>query len=562
MLVLGLADNHDSGAALLEDGRLLAACGQERFDRVKNSGTFPFSAIDAVLNIAERKASEVDRVVVGTAYTPSWLLRRWPSLHHSRKGSENQFDPLLNLYITYQVGLRRLGLQGLEIRACQKVLQGRCLEAGLHNAQLNLMDHHAAHAHAAYRSQQHSECLVLTADAMGDGVTCSTWRGQQGNLDKLWDQSGFAALNTYYSRITQLLGFRPNRHEGKITGLAAMTEPPEDLLAHFREQLHFVGPGFSRTNYLQRQHPEDSFHKQLSTRTREEVASALQANLEEAVTQWVSHWIEKTGIHNIALCGGIFANVKLNQRIAELDNVATLWVYPNMGDGGLAVGAALAASNRPPMPSETMYQGPQYSENEIIRELRIAGLNKTRPDDLALEAATLLEAGKVVGRFAGRMEFGPRALGNRSLLVRPDSPNVNTWLNEQLDRSEFMPFAPVVRQEDAGRFFHGYEKARESARFMTVCFPCTEEFQSLAPGAVHVDGTARPQVLSASDNADYYALLDAFAQRTGLPALINTSFNRHEEPIVCSPHDAISAWKESQLDALILGPFLVLREES
>ena len=192
-----------------------------------------------------------------------------------------------------------------------------------------------------------------------------------------------------------------------------------------------------------------------------------------------------------------------------------------------------------------------------MKELKIAGLKGQRPEDLASVVADLLADGQVVARFDGPMEFGPRALGNRTLLVRPDAPDVNEWLNKRLERTEFMPFAPVVLEEDAGRLFVGVDKARDAARFMTVCFEATDEMKQLCPGCVHVDGTARPQIIRHEDNPAYAAILRAFKNKTGIPALINTSFNMHEEPIVCSPYDAIRAWKRGKLDALILGPYLI-----
>jgi carbamoyltransferase len=561
MLILGLADNHDSGAVLVEDARILAACGQERIDRQKNSGAFPWGAIDAVLDVAGKRLRDIDRVVFGTSFTPSYALRRWPDLHHNRKGADNQFDYLLNLYILYQVGLVKRGMQGMELRAC-KALLGKQLKKGGIEAPVDLMDHHSAHAQAAWRTQALDPCLVFTVDAMGDGTTVGVWLGRDGELEKLWSQSGLAAINTYYSRVTQFLGFLPNRHEGKVTGLAALADPPEALLAHFRTLLRFEAPGFSTLDYRKRQSVDDPFYKELSRWSREEVAAATQTVLEEAVCALVDHWVAETGVADIALCGGIHANVKLNQRISELPAVDSMWVFPHMGDGGLPLGAALAAANAPPATLETLYLGPRYTDNEIARELHLAHLKKTRPEDLAKEVANLLAQGKVVARFDGAMEYGPRALGNRSVLVRPDDPKVNDWLNDRLDRSEFMPFAPVVRAEDAPTFFPGLDKASQAARFMTTCFPCTPAFRKAAPGAVHVDDTARPQVLRREDNPDFYRILEEFCSATGLPALINTSFNRHEEPIVCSPHNAIRSWRESELDALAIGPYLVLRDAS
>ena len=557
MLILGLSDNHDASAALVADGQLVGACAQERIDRVKNSGAFPWGAIDAVLNQAGVKAREIDRVVFGTAFTPSWALRRFPEVHHGRKASGGQFDPSLNAYISYQVALRSTGMHMQEAEACRRLLDKRMVQRGFRKAQVEVLDHHTTHAQAAYRAQEHATCLVLTVDAMGDGRSASCHVGRNGLLELQWSQSGFAAINTFYSRITELLGFTANRHEGKVTGLAALATPPPKLLEHMRDKLSFRRGRFSRENYLRRHSPQDPWYRALQRYSREEIAAAAQQTLEEAVCDLVRHHVRRTGISTVAVCGGVFANVKLNQRIAELDCVSTLSVFPNMGDGGLAVGAALASAGAPPRTLESLYLGPRFTDEDIGRALAVAGLRPQKGAKVQPRVLDLLEAGKVVARFDGAMEFGPRALGNRSLLVRPDDPSANDWLNARLSRSEFMPFAPVVLDEDAERCFVGVDKARDSARFMTVCFDATPEFAQDCPGVVHVDGTARPQLLREQDNPSLHGLLRAWKQRTGLPALVNTSFNLHEEPIACTPGDACRAFKQGRLDALWIGPYLV-----
>jgi len=555
--ILGFADNHDSSAAIAVDGEIVAACGQERIDRVKNSSAFPWGAIDAVVDRAGLRYRDIDRVVCGTAFTPSFLLRRFPAFHQERKHGGGQFSYALNLYLAYQSGLRAAGLHGLEVEACRRLLTDRLEERPFEIDRVDMVDHHAAHAEAAYRTQPRSRCLVVTVDAMGDGQSVTVWEGRDGDLTQRFGQSGLAAINTYYSRATEYLGFRPNRHEGKVTGLAAYAEPPEALLTHFRGLLRFVGPGVSVQNVLARQSPTDRFWGVLESYSREEIAAALQRVLEEALTALVAHWVGSTGVSHVALCGGVFANVKLNQRIAELDTVDSLWVYPNMGDGGLAAGGALATAAPEPSALSTLYLGPTYSDSAIARELNIAGLRPDKPADLAREVATRLAAGKVVARFSGAMEWGPRALGNRSILYRPDDPTVNDWLNQRLSRTEFMPFAPAVMAEDAPRLFRGYDKAPQAARYMTVCFDALPEMASLGRGVVHIDGTARPQVVHEHDNPEYWHILRHFKALTGLPAVINTSFNLHEEPIVCSPFDAIRAWRQGELDALAIGPYLV-----
>ena len=567
MIILGIADNHDAGAAVVADGELISAVNQERIDRVKHSGAFPWGAIDAALEAAGLRPRDVDRVVFGTAFTPSAALRAMPAMHQARKG-DGQFSPLLHAYIVYQSALRRSGLHELEIDACRHILRKRLQDRHLDRAELHLMDHHEAHAQGAFRTQPLDPCLVLTADAMGDGSSATAWVGQAGELEQRFRQSGLACINTFYSRITELLGFTPNRHEGKVTGLAAYAEPPAELLEHLRQRFRFVGPGFLRMNPTRLDRADDAYHRYILRWKREEVASAAQRVLEEMVTGFVRYHIRQTGLHDLAVSGGIFANVKLNQRIAELPEVHSLWVMPHMGDGGLAAGAALGSAGAAPRRLSHASLGPAFGRRDCSKSLERAGLPReevasmTTLDGVAGDVervAAVLAGGGAVGRFHAAMEWGPRALGHRSVLAPATDPAVNEWLNERLSRSEFMPFAPVVRAEDAPEYFVGFDKASNAARFMTVCFDCTDTFKQLAPAAIHVDGTARPQVVSQVTDPDLHALLTRMDQLTGVPILINTSFNIHEEPIACTPDDGVRAYTQAKLDGLWMAPYVVIR---
>jgi carbamoyltransferase len=232
-----------------------------------------------------------------------------------------------------------------------------------------------------------------------------------------------------------------------------------------------------------------------------------------------------------------------------------------MGDGGLPVGAALGAAGAEPAHLSHVFLGPSYDDRHIERLLEGAGVAFTRPADLAGEVAQLIADKRVVARCDGAMEWGPRALGNRSILYRPDDPAVNDWLNKRLKRTEFMPFAPMTLAEHAPDLYKGLDKAADAARFMTVCFEVSEQMTRDCAGVVHVDGTARPQVLHREDSPRMHELLEAFHRITGLPTIVNTSFNMHEEPIVCSPADALRAWQAADLDALVLGPFVIRRAE-
>ena len=565
MITLGIADNHDSGAALTIDGALVAAVNQERVDRIKGSGAFPWGAIDATLEIAGVKAGEVDRVVVGTAFTPSAALRAFPSLHQRARAQEGTFGTALHAYVSYQSVLRKTGLYSLEVDACEQILRKQLRARPFDKADVVMMDHHQSHAEGAYRTQAQDPCLVLTVDAMGDGTTATVWMGHQGHLEQRFNQTGLAAINSFYARVTELLGFRPNRHEGKITGLAAMAEAPAALVAHMKTRVCWEGERFSRSSLRRAEHKGDPFWSEIAGWPREEVAAAAQQVLEEAVLAFASVWLDRTRSRSLAVSGGIFANVKLNQRLAELEEVDHLWVFPHMGDGGLALGAALGADGVAPAAMESARLGQEFSQRDCYKALKRAevdfenweerGAVEGAPGDVA-RVAGLLAEGKVVGCFQGRMEWGPRALGARSVLVRPDLPQVNDWLNKRLARSEFMPFAPIVRAEDGERWFKGLGKVADSARFMTVCVDCTDDFKARCPGAVHVDGTARPQLLREQDDPRLHRLLGLVGEKTGTPVLINTSFNRHEEPIVCTPSDATKAAVESRFHALWMGPYV------
>ena len=557
-VVLGIADNHDAGAVLVIDGRVVAAVSEERLDRIKNSGAFPSRSIDWVMKKGGIGPADIDLVALGTTFTPAAALRALRGVHHRLKSDLSQFSYLLHLYILYQVALRRLHLVGVERTLSLPVLR-RALGAMGVRARLVFMDHHRAHAFSAALTSPFERSLAITIDAMGDGLSLSVHRAENGRLETLFEQSGRASINTYYSRITEYLGFRPLRHEGKITGLAALAPPPERLVERCAQEMRFVSPGFSSINYLRPASPRDPFYRFLDGFTRAEIASAAQANLEKQVCAFISWWIARSGIHHLSLAGGVFANVKLNQRINELDEVAGIHVYPHMSDGGLAAGAAMAVGGCARQPIPSPYVGPEIAEKDALDALRDAGVPFRKPGDIAQVVAQYLAEGRVVARAAGALEWGPRALGNRSILYRPDDPSVNDRLNKRLHRTEFMPFAPSTLEADAAQCYLHLDGALDSARFMTLCFECSPAMKASCPGVVHVDGTARPQIVRREDNAPYHQILTRFKALTGKGSIVNTSFNMHEEPIVANAKDALNAWRRADLDALVLGPFFITR---
>ena len=297
---------------------------------------------------------------------------------------------------------------------------------------------------------------------------------------------------------------------------------------------------------------------------RADLAASVQTHTEDMVVQYVRHWLARTGKTQVAMAGGLFANVSVNRRVHEIPGVTEVFIHPGMSDEGMSVGATLAAyydtpESRPEkrrLCMEHVYLGPEFSDEDIRKALAREGINAEYHPDIELVIAAKLAEGAVVARFNGHMEYGPRALGNRSILYQPTDPSVNDWLNEALRRTEFMPFAPSTLAEEAERCYRHVEGARNTARFMTITFECTPWMRQHCPGVVHVDETARPQLVSPEDNPSYYAIIREYYRLTGLPSIINTSFNMHEEPIVCTPEDAIRAFKLGHLDYLAIGHYL------
>jgi carbamoyltransferase len=276
----------------------------------------------------------------------------------------------------------------------------------------------------------------------------------------------------------------------------------------------------------------------------------------------------KTGRRKIALVGGVHANVKVNQRIAAIPGIENVFVFPQMGDGGLALGAAYLAwaKHNPgaarPRALRSLYLGPDFSESQIADQLAALNMPFQKPNNMPFSIAQYLRANKIVARFDGRMEYGPRALGNRSILCQAVERNMNDRLNCRLQRTEFMPFAPVIREDDATDFFDIRKNSLHAAEFMTISCDVTRRCKLEAPAIVHVDGSARPQVIRRALNSGYYDILTEYKKLTGHSVLVNTSFNMHEEPIVCSPKDAMASFFRSGLDVLALGPFLITNDKS
>ncbi|MCI0464949.1 MAG: hypothetical protein L0Z62_49135 [Gemmataceae bacterium] len=606
MRVLGISPlDKDATVSFLEDGHVVFACAEERLSRVKLQDGFPHRAlrlglertgwdpalIDSVAYAffdgdgearLIQEALEADAAAHGwrcTAPSLSQVRAIWSNGYqvdraHRIPGLAAEADEFMPPKPWLKRQLYRMVARSAVVdwhahrhyfrkwaasASADHRERTRQLNEGLAayglGDKLRRFHHHDTHAANAFHASGFDEALLVILDGYGSGKCGGVYVGDRAGVRPLHRFAFPNSLGQHYENVTSALGFKPSRHEGKIVGLAAYGNGDvlrSALRARFRCQ---DGDIVIRggMNYL--------FTRALTQRfAKRDIAAAYQQVLEDVTQEMVKYWLEKTGLSKVAVSGGVHANVKLNQRIRETGGVEEVFVYPNMGDGGCGTGAAMLVfdpSVFPARPFENVYFGPGFSTTEIEAALLENGLAYERPEGIEERVAELLTQDFIIGRFDGRMEYGPRALGNRSILYPARDPEVNQWLNHQLGRTEFMPFAPAALASEAHRLFKDLSGCEKTAEFMTITFNCTAEMVRLCPAAVHIDGTARPQLVSPTTNPSFHRILRRYFELTGIPALINTSFNMHEEPIVCTPGDAIRAFLLGNIDYLAIGSFLV-----
>lgn len=597
MIILGLNLAIDATAVLLKDGKIIAAIGEERLSRKKLHLGFPRRAVKMCLEIGKIRGEDVDVAVVSfneylTAHPLITEILFHPDVGQIEPENNITFIALLKEGIRTVRNYPNAYLSGLMPWQWEQYNRDRYLQElhalGITNARLETVDHHLAHAASAFYCSGFSDALIVTADGAGDRLSATLSIGEQGNIRRIQSVPKRFSFGLLYAAVTKYLGFKPHRHEGKITGLAAYGSS-ERTLPVLRRLLTVSSNGriigaigqypkerrlerlrwFMRGSFLRQWEVNEMigvFRREFRGIRREDVAAGVQEWLEETVSIWVQKALRKTKKHTVALAGGVFANVRLNQRISELPGVKHIYVQPNMGDGGTALGATLLVlrdhltshgKQLSPRLMRHVYFGPSFSDKDIQDAIHRARQRARRVRDIEGYAAQAVASGKIVGWFQGAMEFGPRALGNRSLLAPATDRSINDSLNTRLKRTEFMPFAPSMLSSDTKRYLHYHRPSDIPSRFMTITFDCTRAAKKEIPAVVHVDGTARPQLVDRNANPRYYRVLKEYKRLTGLSAFVNTSFNIHEEPIVCTPNDAIRSYKLGSCDILILGNYVV-----
>jgi len=558
-LIVGLhAGYHDSSAVVFEDYTFKAAVQLERLTRIKGDASkFPYDCIEEVLSVVGAKHSDVGAVAISRMYFPNEVFKHpwWWRVYRSyirRKTARGLATEIRT----------SCALSPEEVIDSRKALQFvRLPEARA----IHFYDHHEAHALPALFYTDWDSALLVTADGAGDNVSYSHRHFKDGKLftvyggEETWHTrlppGGMAHL---YQAVTGALGFRENRHEGKITGLAAFGRPVlyDEIVSHFWvTDEGLIRSKFPRTATL------FNYIRQIAPRVkREDAAASVQKVVEDLMLTSVRRLLERYPARKLGLAGGLFANVRLNQLLAEKLPIDEIFVFPPMGDEGLPVGGVLAyLLRRDGMVQwlkerrrlENVYLGRDY-DSEIDGTLRATpGVRQTQAASPAEDAARRIAVGKIGAIYTGRMEYGPRALGARSILASPQNRETHEMLNKRLDRTEFMPFAPVVAAEHAAEIFEISNVNSYACRFMTIACKVREPWRARIPAVVHVDGTARPQVVTRDLNPLYYDILAAYGRLTGVPVLVNTSFNVHEEPIVNAPAECVQALIDGRIDFLV-----------
>jgi len=575
MYTLGInAVYHDCSATLVRDGVVLAAAEEERFTHVKHgkrplpftTWQLPFHAIDYCLAHAGIDIGQVDHFAY--SYDPSLLLQEQapeghivlplePSRSSSPTATSSPWDPL---FLSYVVNAPRQLADGAP-HHLQERLRGATAADIIRR--WHFVEHHLAHEASAFLAAPFDEAAVLTMDGRGESATTSYGHYAQGRYRRIKQVNLPHSLGLLYEEVTRYLGFLHSSDEYKVMALASFGQP---RYVDFFEEIMRVGDDGDYTvsplALAERFGPPRRRGGPLEER-HYDLARSLQFALEQTVER-MARWLHReTGSPNLCMAGGVALNCVMNARLRENGPFSQVWVQPAAGDSGTSLGAALwvdsqqRAGKGRRWAMDHAFLGPEFDDEEIEAFLQRSKLSYRKPDDIAEATAELLAQDKIVGWFQGRMEFGPRALGARSILASPIDPGMQARLNEIKDREDFRPVAPVVMEERARDWFATGRPGPIVAPFMLFVFDVLEDKAARIPAVRHTDGTARVQTVRRAQHPLYYDLLAAFERRTGVPVLVNTSFNTRGEPVVCTPRDAIECFWTSPLDALAIGSFLL-----
>jgi len=578
--ILGINESHGASASLIKNGEIVASASEERFTKVKNQTGYPEKSIKFCLNFAGIRGKDLSSVNFGYIHPLQLMTEKRNNLKGIyyylailSENIQNLFNLVPDIAITI-FKIRSILYSNLFLKkSISEYTNEISTIFSISPNQVNHIDHQTSHAYAAFYANPNKtkKSIVITLDGSGDNLCSRIFTVIDEKWKLLSSTESTYSLGFLYLYTTMYLGMKPNEHEYKVMGLAPYAHVKDSLKVteRFRKIMHVDDleikssiPHISMQEYIK---------KNLEGFRFDVIAGGIQLFTEEIVLKLVTNAIQKTGIKNIVLSGGVFMNVKANMLISQLPEVQSLFIMPSCTDESVAIGAAYygylkhiknSAIRIQPKAISNLYLGPEYPNKEITVIIR--KLKKEQPTwvikkllNPAKEIAKILSDGNILARFSGRMEFGARALGNRSILSRADNPDTIRIINEQIKGRDFwMPFAPVILKER----MHNYiinPKNLESP-FMMLAFQTTPLARKELKAAIHpYDYTTRPQIIDKKQNAEYYNILKEFEKITNIGGILNTSFNLHGYPIACTPTDAISIFKNSGLIYLALGNYII-----
>ncbi len=557
MRVLGIWDGHDSGAALVEDNEVVFAANEERYTRRKLEVNFPYNSIIATLYHAGLKPDDIDHIAFTTTEFTKTLERVFPRMKESYYQFRRRRIPrpkLEDLRHNLKYTMTPVGILPMCGAVSKSIILKRLRHMGFHNFDLHVVEHHVAHAATAAFTSGFKRALVITMDGLGDGLSGSISVLEKGKLERRVKISSKDSVGIMYEQVTNIVGMRELEDEGKVMAMADYSFPFNFDDNKLKELISVRGTSVVAKNNPRRQY---SMIRKIGWQMpREHLAYMAQQLLENAIMKLTSNAIDRFGIGDVVFSGGLFSNVKANMRTRALDTLKRWYIFPHMGDGGMALGAALYSNYLLDGTTQHRfgaYLGDSFSEDEtesIARGDRSLSVERESPEEQAKHAAELIYKGDYVFWFQDRMEYGPRALGHRSILAPPGSDEVKERLNLYVKRREwFQPFAASMLEGDVHSLVEYDGKGLD--RFMTTAYRVGKDAEKGMRSVVHVDNTTRPQMVE-DDGSHYSVLLKSMKRYTGHGVVLNTSFNLHGYPIVRDPNDALKTLKDTRTKYLFM----------
>lgn len=568
--ILGINESHGATACLLKNGEIVACVSEERFTKIKSQGGFPKKSIEYCLNYAKIKTKDLESVNLSFTH-PITISTDKNSKNFSTLSSlSNKFQEIFSFNPVISRGvfnIREFVYKSFFYRKFQtNRIDKMARQLRITPSKIHPRDHQTCHAYSAYYSAPKKDfsksALVITCDGSGDFVCSRVFTVRNNIWKEIASTPNINSIGMLYYCVTKYLGMKPNEHEYKVMGLAPYINPKYSLnVLRIFEAIYKVD-GLQINANVPHVSLERFLEKKLKGVRFDMVASGLQTFTENILKELISNAIRKTGIHDIYLAGGVFMNVKANMILAELPEVKNVFVMPSSADESTAIGAAYVGlkDKNSAKPLNSIYLGPEFSDKEVR-----SVINKMKKDypvkmmkNPKKEIAALLAQGKIVARFSGRMEFGQRALGNRSILTRADNMDVIKTINEKIKGRDFwMPFAPVILKERVKDYL---QSPKVNSPYMMFAYKSTGKARKeLIAGLHSYDLTTRPQIVSSTENPEYYAIIKEFEKLTGIGGMLNTSFNLHGFPIACTPEDAYFTFKNSDLNYLAIERYLVTK---